>query len=164
VEDWNFAIPGGEEKRIALGFDSENTSIRFLIDITIFIYIIKAYYDAITLKKRKSEVQKLLSLPHWHDHYRDKKTGRRILSESIRIEHEHERRTAICLAQMNYDIIFAPGGVFQRGAKKFDIHLLRDSIILEADLKYISSQSPLTVASRIREGSEQASRVVVHIA
>jgi hypothetical protein len=83
-----------------------------------------------------------LSLPHWHEHYRDKKTGRRVLSESIRIEHEHERRTVICLAQMNYD----------------------NSIILEADLTCISSQSPLTVAYRIREGSEQASRVVVHIA
>jgi len=53
--------------------------------------------------------------------------------------------------------------MFQRGAKKFDIYILRDSIILEADLKCISSRSPLTIAYRVREGSEQASRVVVPI-
>jgi hypothetical protein len=34
---------GGEEKRISLAFDPENTSIRFLIDITLFISVIKAY-------------------------------------------------------------------------------------------------------------------------
>jgi hypothetical protein len=162
VKEWNSAVAEGE-KRISLGFDPENPSIRLLIDITLFISIIRAYYNAVTLKNRKLEVQKLLSLSHWHEHYKDKKTGRRVLSESNRIEHEHERNTAIHLAQMNYDIVFAPGGMFQRGAKKFDIYLLRDSIILEADLKCISSQSPLTIAYRVREGSEQASRVVVQI-
>jgi hypothetical protein len=162
VEEWNSSL-GEEEKRIRLGFEPENTSIRLLIDITAFISVIKAYYNAVNIKNRKLEVQKILSLPHWHEHYKDKQTGRRVLSELNRIEHEHERRTAICLAQMNYDIVFAPGGMFQRGAKKFDIYLLRDSIILEADLKCISSQSPLTIAYRIREGSEQASRVVLHI-
>jgi hypothetical protein len=163
VEERGSSAAGEEEKPIALGFDPENTSIRLLIDITVFISVIKAYYNAVNVKNRKLEVQKILSLPHWHEHYKDKKTGRRVLSELSRIEHEHECRTAISLAQMNYDIVFAPGGMFQRGAKKFDIYLLKDSIILEADLKCISSQSPLTIAYRIREGSEQASRVVVHI-
>jgi hypothetical protein len=163
VEEWNSAVAGGEEKRIALGFDPESTSIRFLIDITLFTSVIKEYYNAVTLKKRKLQVHKILSLPHWHEHYKDKKTGRRVVSELSRIEHEHERQTAICLAQMNYDIVFAPSAMFQRGAKKFDIYILRDSIILEADLKCISSRSPLTIAYRVREGSEQASRVVVPI-
>ena len=76
----------------------------------------------------------------------------------------NKRRTAICLAQMNYDVVFAPSGVFSRGTKQFDVYLLRDSIVLEADLKCVSSKNPLTIASRIEEGSEQAARVVIEIA
>jgi hypothetical protein len=40
----------------------------------------------------------------------------------------------------------------------------RDTIILEADLKHVSSKSPLTIAYRIKEGSDQAPRIVLDIA
>ncbi len=64
---------------------------------------------------------------------------------------------------MDYDVVFAPAGIFPRGGKRFDIYLLKDIIILEADLKCISSKNPLTIAYRIKEGSEQASRVVLDV-
>ena len=64
---------------------------------------------------------------------------------------------------MNYDVVFAPLGTFKRDQKRFDVYLLRDTIILHADLKCISSKNPLTIAYRIREGSDQASRVVIEI-
>ena len=41
--------------------------------------------------------------------------------------------------------------------------MFKDTIILEADLKCIASKNPLTIAYRIKEGSEQASRVVLDI-
>jgi len=41
----------------------------------------------------------------WYEHHRDKETGRRVLSESEFIEHEHERLTAIRLAQVKYDVV-----------------------------------------------------------
>jgi hypothetical protein len=80
------------------------------------------------------------------------------------MEFDHERQTAIKLAQMNYDVVFAPVGMFKRDQKKFDVYLLRDTIILEADLKHVSSKNPLTIAYRIKEGSDQAPRIVLDIA
>jgi hypothetical protein len=41
--------------------------------------------------------------------------------------------------------------------------MIRDTIILKADLKYITSKNPDTIAKRIRGGSEQAPRIVVDI-
>jgi hypothetical protein len=54
--------------------------------------------------------------------------------------------------------------LFRRGTKKFDIYLIKDTVILEADLKYLSTKNPLTIAARIKEGSEQAARLVIEIA
>ena len=155
---------GSEKKGIVeLGFEPIVNSVPLLVDITFFISAIKAYYKGVNVRARRNEIQRILAAADWYLHYTDKKTGRRVLSESILIEHEHERRTAIALAQMNYDVVFAPAGIFQRGGKRFDIYLLKDTIILEADLKCISSKNPLTIAYRIKEGSEQASRVVLDI-
>jgi hypothetical protein len=53
--------------------------------------------------------------------------------------------------------------MFTREQKKFDIFLLKDSVILKADLKSITSKNPDTIAKRIIGGSDQASRVVIHI-
>ena len=149
---------------VELGFEPIVSSVPLLVDITFFISAIKAYYKGANARAKRNEIQRILAAADWYVHYTDKRTGRRVLSESILIEHEHERRTAIGLAQMNYDVVFAPAGIFQRGGKKFDIYLLKDTIILEADLKCISSKNPLTIAYRIKEGSEQASRVVLDIA
>jgi hypothetical protein len=79
-------------------------------------------------------------LTDWFEHYKDKTTGRRVLSESNRIEHDHERNTAISLAQMNYDVVFAPAGLFKREQKRFDVYLLRDTIVLEAVFDILKSE------------------------
>ena len=151
-----------KEESIELGFEPAYQSIPLLVNITLFISAIKAYYQSVSARNRKQEIQRILDA-NFHVHYTDKKTGRRVLSELTRIEHEHELRTAICLAQMNYDVVFAPAMMFRRGEKKFDIYLLRDTVILTADLKCISGKHYLTLASRIKEGTEQAPRIVVDI-
>jgi hypothetical protein len=134
-----------------------------LIDVTLFASAIRAYYRSINAKNKRKEVARILALADWFEHYKDKTTGRRVLSESSRIEHEHERQTAISLAQMNYDVVFAPSGLFKRDQRRFDVYLLRDVIVLEADLKCIFSLNPDTIGQRIVGGSDQAPRLVVDI-
>lgn len=99
----------------------------------------------------------------WYVLYADKKTGNLIRAESDYIEHEHELITAKALTQVGYDVLFAPKGMFNRSDKKFDVFLIRDHVILKADLKSISSKNPDTIGKRIKGGSDQASRVVVDI-
>jgi hypothetical protein len=69
-----------------------------LIDVTLFASAIRAYYRSINAKNMRKEVARILRLADWFEHYKDKTTGRRVFSESNRIEHEHELRTAISLA------------------------------------------------------------------
>jgi hypothetical protein len=118
---------------------------------------------ATNARARRNEIQRILKATDWYVHYIDKKTGRRVLSDLNRIEHDHERRTAINLARMNYDVVFVPIGLFKRERKKFDIYLLRDPVILEADMKSVISTNPDTIGNRIIDGSNQASRVVLDV-
>jgi hypothetical protein len=153
------------EKResIELGFEPESKPVLLLVDIAFFITAIKACYDAADARGKKEQIKKLLSSAEWFVHYCDKHTGRSVLSESSKIEYAHEKNTAIRLAQMNYDVVFAPAGMFKRNDKRFDVYLLRDTIILEADLKCISTTLPDTIAKRIISGSEQAARIVLDV-
>ncbi|HEY4064911.1 MAG TPA: hypothetical protein VGM30_23570 [Puia sp.] len=152
-----------ESEALVLGFEPSKRPFLLLINIIFFASAIKAYSDAVTAASRKQEVQRILAATDWFVHYQDKKTGRRVLSESICIQYDHEKRTAICLARMNYDVVFAPDGMFHRSQKKFDVYLLRDTIILEADLKCVSSTRPDTIANRIIGGGNQARRIILDI-
>jgi len=136
---------------------------RLLIDITFFITAITACYEAINNKVKRHQIETLLAAEDWHEHYKNKKTSRKVLSESQLIEHQHELQTAIALTYANYDVLFAPKGLFQRHQKRFDIYLIRDHIIIEADLKTITSKNPDTIANRVKSGSEQATRLVIDI-
>src|ERR1700754_4625211 len=142
----------------------EPTSSCFLLlDITLFTSLIKNFFEATDRKSKKNRIQQLLNSHKWFEHYYDKKTGRKVLSESGIIEYVHELETAIKLTKANYDVIFTPKGFFNRTEKKFDIFILRDHILLKADLKEIFSINPLTIAKRIKEGCDQAPRVVLDI-
>jgi hypothetical protein len=132
-------------------------------DITGIIPVIHSCFEKLSAVQRKSQIAKILATKDWYCHYQDKVNGRRVLSETELIEHQHELTTAILLSQVDYDVIFAPKAMFIREEKKFDVFLVRDTIILKADLKCITSKNPDTIAKRIKGGSDQASRVVIHI-
>lgn len=53
--------------------------------------------------------------------------------------------------------------MFKRTDKRFDIFLARDFILLKADLKCIHSKNPDTIGKRIKEGSSQATRLIIDI-
>jgi hypothetical protein len=127
------------------------------------IPLFHACFERINAVERKKKIDKLLTSFSWHEHYKDKITGRRVLSEAKLIEYPHELTTAKFLTQSNFDVIFAPKAMFKPVERKFDVFLIRDTIILKADLKFISSKNTDTIAKRIKYGSDQASRVVIHI-
>lgn len=151
------------KEEISREFEPGDRFVPLLVDITFFVSAIRAYRMAKNARERRDEIQKILAAGEWYLYYEDKRTGRRVLSESICMEFEHERQTAIKLAQMNYDVVFAPVGMFKRDQRKFDVYLLRDTIVLEADMKCVTSTNPDTIANRIISGSHQASRIVLDI-
>jgi len=126
--------------------------------------LLTSCFEAANKQLRKAQIQKLLVSCDWIEHYRDKSSGKRVLAESTTLEYKHELYTAIALTKVNYEVVFAPKGMFKRGDKKFDVFLIREHAILKADLKYITSKNPNTIANRIKEGCDQASRVVIDIA
>lgn len=149
-------LPGGD------GFARREGGYLF-IDVAGFVSLVHSCLGKAQRAYRRMQIRKILNDFDWVVHYEDKDTGRRVLAEG-EIEHEHEKSTAIFLAQVDYDVVFAPAGMFKREGKKFDVFLVRDSVILKADMKNISSKNADNIAKRIREGSDQASRLIIHIA
>lgn len=145
------------------GFDPVKGQICF-IDVTLIISAVLKFYTVTDKKIKKAQIEKIFASADWYRHYCDKKTGNSVFSESpTSIEHKHELDTAICLAQIGYDILFAPKGMFARHDKRFDVFIIKGTVMLKADLKAINSQNPNTISNRIKEGSYQASRIVLHI-
>jgi len=135
------------------------------IDIALFMNAVEQFFSTADRKIKKEQIEKIWACCDWYVHYTDKKTGKCVYSEtSHSIEYKHELHTAICLAQAGYDVLFAPVGMFQPNARKFDVFLIRETTVLKADFKFITSTNPDSIAERIRYGSTQASRVVLHIA
>lgn len=132
-------------------------------NISVLFSVINDCFGQIPTADKRKHIQKLLTRFNWFEHYQDKDTGRKVLSQTQLIKYPHELATAIRLTKMKYEVIFAPGGLFTRDEKKFDVLLVGDRIILKADLKYINSKQADTIAQRIKSGSEQASRVVIDI-
>ena len=127
------------------------------------ISLVISCVDTANRNERAEKIIFLLSCGFLFQHYKNKKTQKRVLSESDKIEHDHELKTAIALTDYNYHVLFAPKGLFYRNQKKFDIFLITEFLLLKADLKSISSKNPDTIAKRINEGSEQASIVIIDI-
>jgi hypothetical protein len=132
-------------------------------DITIVSGLLTSCLETINNKIKKERVDKLLQYERWIEHYKDKISGNRVLSESPTFEFKHEFNTAKSLAGAGFHVLFAPKGLFKPCEKTFDVFLIRKHIVLKADLKSISSKNPDTISNRIKKGAQQASRVVVDI-
>lgn len=99
-----------EPEKVEIAYQALDVLLR--PDITLLIPIIHSCFEKIAAVQRKVYIAKILAAKDWHEHYRDKATGRKVLSETEFIEHQHELITAICLAQINFDVIFAPKAMF----------------------------------------------------
>jgi hypothetical protein len=148
-----------EPERFISTYQPANTIV--YSDITGMVALIQACFKYISSVHKKEQIKKLLSAKDWYEIHKEAKTGRRVLSSSAVMEHEHEKVTAIILTRMNYDVIFVPTAMFNRAEKRYDVLLLRDTIILKADLKCIHSKNPDTIGKR-RSGSG-ASRCLTYL-
>jgi len=108
-------------------------------------------------------IKRLLLLEGLLTHYTDKITKRNVLASCLHFDYPHELHTSQKLTGVDYDVIFVPKGYFQRSEKKFDVFLSRNHVFLESDLKCITSTNPDTIGNRIKEGIEQASRIVLDV-
>ena len=163
MADETVALNGEEERFFDTGYIPSVNRFVF-IDITVFWNLLSPCLEAVSAKIKRTRIQTLLSSTEWYQHYICKSTGNIVLAESDYIEHVHELRTAKSLANQGYDILFAPKGMFERNDKRFDIFIIKNHVILKADLKCITSKNPDTIANRIKGGSHQASRIVIEIA
>lgn len=128
-----------------------------------FITTLRLINNAIDKNVKAKEIKKLIINPNFYVLHIDKITNRKVIAEFKAFEFEHEEKTAIKLNSIGFDVIFAPKGMFSRKDKKFDVFLAKDNILLKADLKFISSTNPDTIANRIGGGAMQANRLVVDI-
>ena len=77
---------------------------------------------------------------------------------------EHEIITAKKLTEVNYDVIFAPKGMFKRGQKKFDIYAIyNNNVIFEADLKANFVATKNSIFNLIKSGDQQAKQIILEI-
>ena len=144
------------------GWKGQGKAGFLLVDVIGFAALVQSCFGKVSRGVKRARIKKILNGFEWVVHYFDKDTGKRVLAE-CELDYEHERSTAVFLAQMGYDVVFAPKGMFGREDKKFDVFLIRDTNIIQADLKCITSKNPDTIAIRIKGGSEQAPRIVINI-
>lgn len=131
--------------------------------ITLFSALLESCFGAGSIKQKRRAIKELVNFDQWLLLHKDKLSGCCIYAESKELEHNHELKTAQALTRKGYHVLFAPKAMFKRESKKFDVFLIRDHIILRADLKNITSKNPETISNRIAEGAQQASRVVIVI-
>jgi hypothetical protein len=113
--------------------------------------------------ERLEKITRLLSMDCWIPHHQDRKTKCVVLAAYEEFEYPHEHHTCKKLTAAGYNVILVPKGYFKRNEKKFDVFLSRGHIFLESDLKCITTANVDTIGKRIKEGSEQSSRLVLDI-
>lgn len=151
------------ERSIEKVYDPATGRVGLLIDITLFSSLLGACFEAVGAKKRQKAINTLLASQDWVKLHTDKESECSVFTETEDMDHAHEISTAKALAAMDYDVLFAPAGMFTRHEKRFDVFLIRGHVILRADLKSLTTKNPDTIAQRIRGGCQQANRLVIDI-
>lgn len=159
----DFIEKKSEDRVIETAHDPVPKSQVLFIDITFFHSLLRPCFEAIGVKNRQKAIEALLASEEWVRLHTDRQTDCSVYTEKKDMDHEHEISTARALTAMDYDVLFVPTGMFSKEEKKFDVFLIRGHVILKAEMKCISSKNPDTIAKRIKEGLEQASRIVLDI-
>lgn len=157
------AKDNSDNRLFETGYDPVNKGRLLFFDITLFTSLLKLCFESIGVRQKQAAIRKLLNSFEWVLLYQDKTSKCSVYSERGELEHDHELKIAKALAQKGYDVLFSPKAMFSRTEKKFDVFLIRDHIILKADLKSISSKAVDPMANRIKNVADQAPRIVVDI-
>lgn len=129
-----------------------------------FKFYVNSFKQAQDRQQKLECVSHLLKARGLIKHYESKLTDCVVLAVWEEFEYDQELQTSIKLADERYNVILMPNGYFHPQEKKFDVFLCQGHILIESDLKRINSESPDTIAARIKKGSEQSSRLVLDIA
>lgn len=161
---WKFILPFRLHRLCsASNYNFNKAKVSSIKDAATLLNLIWKCFNTSSPKQRHSAIKELLNSSIWFVLYRDSETHRKIYAEKEIILHSHEMETAKALCAVGFDVLFAPDCLFSKTEKRFDVFLIRDHIILKAELKNISSKKQNTIAKRVVEGSEQSSRLVLNI-
>lgn len=116
-----------------------------------------------TRSEKTAAILRLLVCNGLRCHITNNATGKGVYSISETFQYAHEYATAVKLTNENFNVIFVPNGYFEKGQKKFDVFLCRDHMLLEVDLKSLTSVLPNTIGEKIKKGSDQAPRLVLDV-
>lgn len=163
IQMLNEQLNNEEDRTVETGHDPVPGGRVLLIDITIFRSLLQSCFESAGAKRKQKAIEELLAAEDWVILHTDRNTECSVYTEKEDMDHVHEIHTAKALTAVDYDVLFAPAGMFARGEKRFDVFLIRGHVILKADLKSITSKNPDTIANRVSSGLEQASRIVIDI-
>jgi len=124
----------------------------------------KALIESIKEASKEDKIERIQDLLEYEALYNHHSTKEhKVLAECNELEYAHEFHTCKKLLKEGYHVVFVPKGYFNRFQKRFDIFLFKGHLLFEADLKCLNTVNPDTIAARIKEGSEQANRLVLDI-
>ena len=90
--------------------------------------------------------------------------GRQIFKHFYTKIIDHELLTAEKLTEVNFDVIFAPKGMFSKGQKRFDVFIIiNDCVVIKADLKANFEPTQNAIFKLIESGNKQAENIVLDI-
>ncbi|MBO9572472.1 MAG: hypothetical protein J7497_09720 [Chitinophagaceae bacterium] len=116
MPETNYFLPANESRVITVAFDPVREKFIF-VDISAFTVLLQRCLDAGSVKIKKIEIGKLLTMTNWFVLYTDRKTGKIVRAECDYLEHEHELNTARALAQVGYDVL--SGYYCDQGKRRF---------------------------------------------
>lgn len=121
-----------DERIIEKVYDPVTGGRILFIDITVFSSLLKACFEAIGAKRRKNAIDALLSAGDWIILHTDRQTDCSVYTEKEDMDHSHEIAAAKALTSMDYDVLFAPSGMFGRKQKRFDVFFNQGTYYIES--------------------------------
>jgi hypothetical protein len=133
-------------------------------DLTVFISIIQSIIELRQKVLRRKLIHELLMDKDLISIYINKDFATQIFKHIPTKILDHEFAAAIKLTEVQYDVIFAPKGMFKRGQKRFDIFVIqKDGVLINADLKTNFEPSKNAIYNLIKSGGKQADHIVLDI-
>lgn len=151
------------QENTLMGFNFQSFGILYS-DITGFITLIRSIYESTERSTKQKLIHELKSDKELISVYINQNNGKQIFKHDYTRVIDHELATAKKITEVNFDVIFAPKGMFGRGQKRFDIFAIKnDSSIIKADLKANFEPTPNAIFKLIESGNKQAEHLVLDV-
>lgn len=150
-------------ENITMRYDYK-TSGELYTDVTGFVSIIKSIIETGQKAVRIRLINELKTDKDLVSAYINKDFGTQIFKHEPTKILSHELDTAKKLTEVNFDVIFAPKGMFKTRDKKFDIFAIyKDKYLIKADLKANFEPTKNSIFKLVESGNKQAEHIVLDI-